>query len=138
MAGWWRREVAVVVVLIDAMNVLGSRPDGWWRDRDGALVRLVGQLERWAAERDDEVIVVADGYAVDGLPAGRHGALELVYAGRRDRDAADDVLVARVAELAAAGPTTVTVVTADRGLRARVEPLGALVEGPRRLLERLP
>lgn len=129
-----------MVVLIDAMNVLGSRPDGWWRDRDAAVVRLVGELGRWAADRDDEVVVVADGHAIDGLPAGRHGALELVYAERRDRDAADDVLVARVAQLTADAPRTpgtVTVITADGALRERVRELGATVRGPRQLLAEL-
>ena len=34
--------------IVDAMNVIGSRPDGWWKNRRGAMVRLVEQLERWA------------------------------------------------------------------------------------------
>src|SRR4051794_7041159 len=45
--------------LVDGMNVIGSRPDGWWRDRGGAMRRLVADLERFAAAHpDDEVVVV--------------------------------------------------------------------------------
>src|SRR3712207_7365937 len=44
--------------LIDGMNVIGSRPDGWWRDRHGAMQRLVEQLDEWAQELGDQVTVV--------------------------------------------------------------------------------
>jgi hypothetical protein len=48
------------------MNVIGSRPDGWWRDRRGAMRRLVESLERFAAAHpDDEVAVVLDGARFD-------------------------------------------------------------------------
>jgi hypothetical protein len=40
------------------MNVIGTRPDGWWKDRHGAMVRLVGRLERWATDSGEEVTVV--------------------------------------------------------------------------------
>ena len=44
--------------LIDGMNVIGSRPDGWWKDRDAAMARLVGQLELWAEGEDDDITVI--------------------------------------------------------------------------------
>ncbi len=44
--------------LVDGMNVIGTRPDRWWRDRDAAMLRLVDQLERWAASEGEDVIVV--------------------------------------------------------------------------------
>ena len=154
------------MLVIDAMNVLGSRPDGWWRDRDGALRRLVAEIEAWTASGDDQVLVVADGRPVDQLPPGRVGHLELRYAERAGPDAADDRIVEVVAAWAAGldragaadpdragtvgrdaapgadpgdeGPSgPVTVVTADRALRSRVEQLGAQVRGPRWLLDRL-
>ncbi len=48
------------VLIIDAMNVIGSRPDGWWRDREGAMRRFVAEVQAWA---EDEVIVVLDSRA---------------------------------------------------------------------------
>src|SRR3954466_11163390 len=44
--------------MVDGMNVIGSRPDGWWRDRDGAMARLVDLLERFASRTGDDVTVV--------------------------------------------------------------------------------
>ena len=44
--------------LIDGMNVIGTRPDGWWKDRDAAMLRLVDMLERWAVVDGQEVTVV--------------------------------------------------------------------------------
>lgn len=147
-----------MLVIVDAMNVLGSRPDGWWRDRDGALRRLVAEVVVWAATVDDDVLVVADGYPVADLPPGRHGRVEVEYAQRPGPDGADGRIVEVVAERtadghagaagAADGPIgaavgadgpggAVTVVTADRALRERVEALGSHVRGPRWLLAEL-
>ena len=44
--------------LVDGMNVIGTRPDGWWKDRDAAMLRLVDLLERWVAGGGDHVTVV--------------------------------------------------------------------------------
>lgn len=127
-----------MLVIVDAMNVLGSRPDGWWRDRDGALRRLVAEVVAWAEAVDDEVLVVADGYPVVDLPSGRHGRVEVRYAERSGPDGADGRIVEAVAERAADGSTdAVLVVTADRALRARIEEFGAQVRGPRWLLAEL-
>jgi hypothetical protein len=123
--------------LVDGTNVVGSRPDGWWRDRPGAFRRLVEALGPLAAA-GDEVTVVFDGRPAAGLEAGDHGGVAVQWAERRGRDAADDVVVALVA--ADAEPAGRTVVTSDRGLAARVEALGAPVEGAggfRRRLEDL-
>ena len=46
--------------LVDAMNVIGTRPDGWWKDRHAAMVRLVDQLERWVAASGEDVTVVLE------------------------------------------------------------------------------
>ena len=112
--------------LVDGSNVVGSRPDGWWRDRPAAFTRLVGSL-RLLAEGGDEVTVVFDGRPAAGLEAGDHGGVEVRWAERRGRDAADDAVVALVA--ADPHPASRVVVTSDRGLAARVEALGAPVEG---------
>ncbi len=106
------------MIVVDAMNVIGSVPDGWWKDRDDALRRLVEAV----AEHDfgEWVVVVADGRPVDRVPAGTRGDVELRYAGRSDRDAADDDIVALVDQLHDDEP--VTVVTSDRGLTDRLPP----------------
>ena len=79
------------MLLVDAMNVRGAVPDGWWRDPDAALCRLVDAIaaHRWNAW----VVVVADGRPVAGLPAGTRGDVELRYAGHNAPDAADDLIV---------------------------------------------
>ena len=73
---------------IDAMNVIGSRPDGWWRDREGAMRRLVGEVRAWAPE---PVTVVLDSGPDDLL--GTVGQVTVVRAPRRGRNAADDEIV---------------------------------------------
>lgn len=118
--------------IVDAMNVIGSRPDGWWRDRDAAVRRLVDALAAFAAE-GEEVLVVLD--AGPAELAGRRGSLEVALASRRGRDAADDEIVARVR--ADADPGSLRVVTSDGGLVARVRALGADVEGARAFRRRL-
>ena len=71
------------------MNVIGSRPDGWWRDRDGAVRRLVARLQRLAATGGSPITVVADGRPLADLPRGRarrrDGAVRVAGAQRRRR-----------------------------------------------------
>jgi uncharacterized protein YaiI (UPF0178 family) len=105
------------MLLIDAMNVIGSRPDGWWKDRDGAMRRLVDDVREWAT---DDVTVVLDAGPDDLI--GTVGHLTVVRAQRRGRDAADDEIV----RLVEAGDT---VVTSDHALADRVRARGAQVEG---------
>jgi hypothetical protein len=107
------------VLVIDAMNVIGSRPDGWWRDREGAMRRFVAEVQAWA---EDEVIVVLDSGPDDLV--GRRGPVTVIRAARRGRDAADDEIVRLVA-----GMTGTRVVTSDAALAARVRALAAEVEG---------
>lgn len=122
-------------LLVDAMNVIGARPDGWWRDRDGATRRLVGRVQRLVEASGDEVTVVLDGRPPSDLPEGEHGGVRVLYARRSGRDAADDRIVEVVA--ADGSPASLVVVTSDRELRRRVERLGAHVEGAMTLVERL-
>jgi uncharacterized protein YaiI (UPF0178 family) len=105
------------------MNVIGSRPDGWWRDRRGAMRRLVGELERFAARSPDTVTVVFDGRPFE-LDAERVGVR---FASRPGRDAADH----DIAELVEKDPQPegITVVTSDSELAARVRSAGADVSG---------
>jgi ribosomal protein S18 acetylase RimI-like enzyme len=118
--------------LVDAMNVIGSRPDGWWRDRDAAVRRLLEQLRAFAAGGEPVTVVLDAG---DPALAGRDGALEVVLAPRRGRDAADDEIARRLA--VDPDPGGVRVVTSDGALAARARALGAAVEGARAFRRRL-
>ncbi len=139
--------VRPLTVVVDAANVVGSRPDGWWKDRAGAARRLV----------DDVASVCSTGIADADVPEGLTRAPLLRWWPRAvvvvegaarsaaealDGDSArvrvlaapgdgDDAVVAAVAS---AGDGPVVVVTADRELRARCEALGAVAAGPRWLL----
>ena len=114
-------------VIVDAMNVIGSTPDGWWKDRDGALRRLVQSLQERAATTGERIAVVADGRPPRDLPEGVHRGVLVAYATRGGRDAADDRIVEEVAR--DKNPASLTVITSDRELKRRVEELGARVEG---------
>ena len=115
---------------VDAMNVIGSRPDGWWRDRPGAVRRLADDLQPLVTD-DLEVVLVVDGRPTDTLAEGRHGRIQVRYAaeaGHTGRNAADRLILDRVA---ANEGSDIEVVTADRELAQAVEALGATVTGPR-------
>jgi 8-oxo-dGTP diphosphatase len=127
-----------LVLVVDAANVVGSRPDGWWRDRHGAAERLRDQLARLAgaglADPGDplltwwpRVVLVVEGKAsgvtpvpgVDVVPAATDGDSKIVEVAGKQGDA------------------RVLVATADRELRRRVEALGAATMGPGTLRTRL-
>ncbi len=127
-------------LIVDAMNVLASRPDGWWRDRTAAVARLLTELQPVGARRAGPVLLVVEGRAGAALHAGSHGDVEVVHATRVGRDAADDRIVALLEQRptrATDGAATDTVVTADRALRDRAQQLGARVLGPSLLLRQL-
>ncbi len=127
----------VARLIVDGMNVIGSRPDGWWRDRPAAARRLARRLEALASASGDELTVVFDGRPGRSGPPERPegGPLRVLYARRGGRNAADE----RIAELVAdaADPASLTVVTSDAALRREVEALGASVAGASLLLRRL-
>ncbi len=108
-------------LIVDGMNIIGSRPTGWWRDRRGAMSELAEELARHAAETGDEVAVVLDSKPFD-LPGATDG-IDVRFAPARGPDAADDVIVDMVA--ADAEPSTLEVATSDKRLVARVRMLGA-------------
>jgi predicted RNA-binding protein with PIN domain len=121
--------------IVDGMNVIGSRPDGWWRDRTSSMERLVGALARFAAETGEPVAVVLDGHPRE-LPEA--AGVEVAFASARGPDAADHDIAARVA--ADESPAELRVVTSDGALAARVRAAGAEVVGAgefRRRLDRL-
>jgi predicted RNA-binding protein with PIN domain len=109
--------------LIDGMNVIGTRPDAWWRDRHAAMVRLVDMLERWVAVSGEDVTVV---FEKPPSPPIRSSVIAVKHAPRPRRDAADDEIVRLL--LADPEPGTVRVVTSDLWLTDRVHAAGASVE----------
>jgi hypothetical protein len=115
------------LVIVDGANVVGSVPDGWWRDRVGAARRLRDSLAGRAEQGlpgvppPVEVVLVVEGAA--RRMAGEESPVRVVAA----PGSGDDTIV----ELVAAAPDRPRiVVTADRGLRERVTALGATVVGP--------
>ncbi len=120
--------------LVDGMNVVGARPDGWWRDRSAAMARLAARLEAFARATGDEVHVVFDGRPrALGLPGG--AALHVAFAPGPGPDAADREIAARAA--AAPVPAELRVVTSDAALAEAVRATGARVEGAGAFLRRL-
>jgi rRNA-processing protein FCF1 len=111
--------------IVDGMNLIGSRPDGWWRDRPRAMRDLVKELEALG----EPVTVIFDGPPFE-LEV---GAVEVRFASRPGRNAADD----DIAELAAQADEPLRVVTSDNELARRVEEHGAQVVGVRSFRERL-
>ncbi|WP_245871220.1 hypothetical protein [Asanoa hainanensis] len=117
------------MVVVDVANVIGSRPDGWWRDRAAAATRLRDELAASVAAGHPigdlspvELVLVVEGKAggVGSVPG-----VEVISAPGSGDDAIVDVVRSR-------GPDRpVVVVTADRELRGRVAALGAVAHGPR-------
>jgi predicted RNA-binding protein with PIN domain len=107
--------------LVDGMNVIGSRPTGWWRDREGAVRALVVELRGYAEATGERVAVVFDGRPIplEG------GDVEVSFAPARGRDAADDEIVRRVAR--DPHPAELRVVTSDSELARRSRESGARV-----------
>ena len=119
------------MLLVDAANVVGSRPTGWWKDRPGAARTFIEQLRAalGSGRLDAPVVVVLEGKARAGFPAGEADGLTVVHA----EGSGDDTLLAATA----AASDQATLVTADRALRQRAEALGATVVGPTWLLRLL-
>jgi hypothetical protein len=116
------------VLLIDAANVIGSRPNGWWRDRPGAARTFVDRVRASAAggRLAGTVVVVLEGKARGGVEPGEAEGVTVLHASR----SGDDTLLAVTAD--ATGQ--VTLVSADRWLCQRAQALGAHVVRPRWLI----
>jgi predicted RNA-binding protein with PIN domain len=119
--------------IVDGMNVIGSRPDGWWRDREGARRRFVDVLADYQVERRrsggaaDQIVVVFDGRGMaDEIPRGAELGVAVVFA-PGGPNAADHV----IADMARSctDPAATTVVTSDAALAREVRDAGVPVVG---------
>jgi len=117
--------------IVDGMNVIGSRPTGWWRDRPGAMRGLVEELEAFADRSGDDVTVVFDGRPFEL----ESGSVDVRFATRRGRNAADDDIAALVENNPE--PGGLSVVTSDGDLAGRVRGAGAAVVGAGEFRRRL-
>ena len=133
-------------IVVDAANVVGSVPDGWWRDRAGAASRLIDRLERYAAEGVDasDLDLSADRWypewvvVVEGQARGVESPSGVPGVGVVNASASGDDAIAAEGERLVSSGRAVTVVTSDRALAERVTNAGARVRGVRWLLDRLP
>lgn len=131
-SGPWPDE-SVTTIIVDGNNVVGSVPDGWWRDRPAAVRRLLSRLvcyQRWTGHG---VVLVLD-VAQQDLREGRHDGVEIRYATRSGRNAADDRILELLDDLDGA---TVAVVSSDRALARDAANRGAVVRGAGAFLSRL-
>jgi hypothetical protein len=119
------------MLLVDAANVIGSRPDGWWRDRAGATRQFVDRVRTATREGriGPPVVIVLEGDGRRGVGEGTLDGVRVVHAPGEGDDT--------IATIADRTDVAVTVVTADRGLRARLRSAPTRVVGPRWLLDRL-
>jgi uncharacterized protein YaiI (UPF0178 family) len=112
--------------VIDAMTVIGSRPDGWWRDRGRAIRRLVGQVDRWAEGGEERVTVMLEHEPRGTLKAER---VEVAWASSGGANAADREILARLPDWLE--EDEVVVVTSDRDLATKASAAGAEVVSSR-------
>ncbi len=135
-------------IVVDAANVVGSVPDGWWKDRAGAATRLHDRLSAWAADGIDAeslglaadrwfppVSMVVEG-AARAIPDARHQTRGARVAIVRADGVGDDAIVHEARRLAADG-SEVIAVTSDRGLAARLDEVDARVESAGWLLRQM-
>ncbi|MFF5971413.1 NTP pyrophosphohydrolase [Streptomyces sp. NPDC012769] len=115
------------LLVVDGANVVGSVPDGWWKDRRGAAERLRDRLAERGGPQDGplpgpfEIVLVVEGRA--------RGVASVPGVRVEEAPGSGDDLITELARSAAGRPCLV--VTADRELRRRVEEAGALTTGPR-------
>jgi predicted RNA-binding protein with PIN domain len=119
--------------IVDGMNVIGTRPDGWWKDRRRAMAALVDRLERWAGAEGDDVTVVFERPPAPPIDSSR---ITVAHAPRAAANSADDEIIRLVQ--AADRPQQIRVVTSDSTLADRAREAGASVypaEGFRNLID---
>lgn len=121
------------LLIVDGLNTLGARPDGWWRDRPAAMARLVRRLGVLAEREQVPVMVVFDGRPEQAVERAAAEGVEVAFA-PGGPDAADKVIAARVRE--SQQPEELLVVSSDRRLAAAVKAWGGRCVGAGGFAER--
>ncbi len=121
-------------VFVDGNNVMGSRADGWWRNRAEAAQRLIADIAGVACRQGGAWTIVFDGPEPTSMSPAQE-SLSVIYTGHRRRGGADDFIVDLLAVLP--DPSAALVYTSDNGLRSRVHAFGARVSGTRALLNEI-
>jgi len=129
-------ETGSTTLVVDGNNVMGARPDGWWRDRRGASRRLLERLQRYGRTISAGIVLFFDVPQPD-LPEGDHDGVTVRYPRRRGRDAADESILELLEVLGAEAGSPVEVVTSDRALAEGARLRGADVTGAGAFLARL-
>lgn len=119
--------------MVDGNNVVGARPDGWWRDRRRASRRLLARLQCYRRHTGEEIVLFFDVPQPD-LPEGDHDGVTVRYAARRGRDAADERIL-QFLDAHVGAP--IEVVTSDRALADGSRLRGARVTGAGAFLTQL-
>jgi predicted RNA-binding protein with PIN domain len=114
--------------IVDGMNVIGSRPDGWWRDRRLAMSTLIERLERWACTAGENVTVV---FEHPLSPPIGSTIIAIAHAPMAAANSADDEIIRMIS--VADDPQDIRVATSDRALSERVTALGATAYPAQRL-----
>ena len=127
-------QAAQIRVFVDGNNVMGSRPDGWWRDRAGAARRLVAEIIPLALGHGGVWTIVFDGKDPPAMPPSP-ACLTVIHTGHHRRDGADDRIVELVHERSDRSASLVY--TSDAKLRTRVKTLGTQVMGSGTLLSQI-
>jgi hypothetical protein len=117
------------------MNVIGSRPDGWWRDRPAAIRALLAQLQAYAAREPIEITMFVDGGMIDGVEEGAQAGVQVLYARRAGANAADDRMIEVID--GQDDRSSLHAVTSDRALSGRLRARGVAVYAASTLLEQL-
>ena len=112
------------MLLIDGMNLIGSRPDGWWKDRSRAMRLLAWELRAFAEETGEELTVVFDGRPIDEVLRGHGIGVQFAPGGANAADRRIERLVGDHAD-----PASITVITSDKALVRAVTEAGASVIG---------
>lgn len=120
------------MLLVDGMNVIGSRPDGWWKDRTRAMRLLAWELRAYAERTGERLTVVFDGRPIDEILRGHGIEVQFAPGGANAADRRIERLVGDHAD-----PASVTVVTSDKALARAVGAAGAHVLGSGEFRSRL-
>jgi predicted RNA-binding protein with PIN domain len=120
------------MLLVDGMNLIGARPDGWWEDRGQAMRLLAWELRAFAEDTGEELTVVFDGRPIDEVLRGHGIGVQFAPGGANAADRRIERLVADHPD-----PESVTVVTSDKALVRAVIGAGASVVGAGEFRDRL-